>query len=107
MSNWRRLTEPIVHHHSEKENVLSDDLLMPNVYSHLISADLCGLEGIGLLIDEMREKPTYRQALLLRAATSLRQRLGELSFEVPVDSQVTLEAQDVVVLMDLLLRRIG
>lgn len=96
-----------MHQSQEKENVLPDDPLWPTAYAHLISAELCGLAGVGLLIDEIREKPTYRQALLLRAATSLRERLGEISYEAEVDSPVTLEAQDVVVLMDLLLRRIG
>lgn len=91
----------------ENENVLPDDPLWPNAYAHLINSELVGLDGLGLLIDEMRTNPSYRQALVLRAATSLRSRLGELPYEAAVDTPVTLEAQDVVVLMDLLLRRIG
>lgn len=81
--------------------------LTPNAYEHLIEGEFKGLEGIGLLIDEIKENSSMRSALLLRSATVLRDRLRALSFETSTSEPVTIEAQDAVVLLDLLLRRIG
>lgn len=81
--------------------------LTPNAYEHLIDPDLLGVAGIGQLTDEIRSNPALRAALLLRATTVLRDRLKNLSYEASTAEPVTIEAQDALVLLDLLLRRLG
>lgn len=82
--------------------------LDPNAYEQLIdNSDLVGLEGIAKLIEDIREKPALRAALLLRTATVLRDRLKALPYEASEAEPITIEAQDAVVLLDLLLRRLG
>ena len=87
--------------------MIHDDPLHPNAYEHLISNDLRGLEGLALLMDQIEENPAMRRAMLLRAATVLRERLRNLPYEASTSEPVTIEAQDAVVLLDLLLRRLG
>lgn len=79
----------------------------PTAYEHLIRPDLVGLEGLGHLADEIREHPGMRAALLLRATTVLRERLQKLDYQASTAEPVTIEAQDALVLLDLLLRRLS
>ena len=48
-----------------------------------------------------------RSAMLLRTATTLRERLQVLPFDASTAEPITIEAQDALVLLDLLLRRLG
>ena len=81
--------------------------LTPNAFEHLIAPDLVGFEGIGQLIDEIRENSAMRSALLLRTTLTLRERLKALPFDASTAEPITIEAQDALVLLDLLLRRLG
>ena len=81
--------------------------LTPTAFEHLIAPDLVGLDGLGRLIDEIRTNSAMRYALLLRTATTLRERLRALPFDASTAEPITIEAQDALVLLDLLLRRLG
>lgn len=81
--------------------------LDPNAYEFLISNDVKAFEGVGVLITEIKENPGMRRALLLRTATVLRERLKKLHYEASCSEPVTIEAQDALLLLDLLLRRLG
>jgi hypothetical protein len=81
--------------------------LTPTAFEHLIAPDLVGLDGIGRLIDEIRTNSAMRSALLLRTATTLRERFKALPFDASTAEPITIEAQDALVLLDLLLRRLG
>jgi len=81
--------------------------LTPTAYEHLIDPELVGHEGLGQLIDALRDNQALRRALVLRATNALRDRISDLSFEAECSAPITLEAQDALVLLDLLLRRLG
>lgn len=81
--------------------------LNPNAFEHLICPGVLGSEGLSALTEEIRENPQMRQAMLLRTAVTLRERLKALPFEASTAEPVTIEAQDALVLLDLLLRRLG
>ena len=81
--------------------------LTPTAFEHLIAPDLVGLDGLGRLIDEIRANSAMRSALLLRTATTLRERFKALPFDASTAEPITIEAQDALVLLDLLLRRLG
>lgn len=89
------------------DNTLSGKDLDPNAFEFLISDDVKAFEGLGVLIAEIKENPDMRRALLLRTATVLRERLQNLHFEASCSEPITIEAQDALLLLDLLLRRLG
>ena len=87
--------------------VRTPDPLAPTAFEHMITKELKGLDGLAAMLDEIDENPSMRRAMVLRAATNLRDRLQNLSYEASCSEPVTIEAQDAAVLLDLLLRRIG
>ena len=68
---------------------------------------LLGYEGLAALMAEVETNPMLRSALLLRTATTLRDRLRELPYETPNDTPVTIEAQDALLLLSLLIKNLG
>ena len=86
---------------------LSDLELDPNAFEHLIRPGLSSSEGLAGLQEEISNNPNMRRAILLRTAVTLRSRLQALPFEASTAEPVTIEAQDALVLLDLLLRRLG
>ena len=80
---------------------------MPSAFEHLIDPQMVAHEGLGELSEALKEKPMLRRAVLLRTATNLRQQLQVLPYEASTAEPVTIEAQDALVLLDLLLRRLG
>ena len=83
------------------------DPLEPTAFEHMIAKELKGLDGLAAMLDDIDENPSMRRALVLRAATNLRDRLQNLAYEDSCGEPVTIDAQDAVVLLDLLLRRLG
>ena len=104
---WNRLSGSILTNCFSEHNSTSTEREDPNVFEHLIHPELKGLDGLALLIDEMRDNRSMRSALLLRAATVLRERLQALPYETSAAEPVTIEAQDALVLLNLLLNRLG
>lgn len=95
---------------AETDNKTKDPqgIAIPNAYEQLIgNTDLAAYEGVGLLMAQIEETPRLRNAMLLRTTTRLRERLQSLGYESPCNAKVELDAQDAVLLLDLLLRRLG
>lgn len=99
---WKRLDGYIL---AEVPVPCSD---LPNAYEQLIGAtDLAGLEGVAKLIDDIRENPSLRAALLLRTTTRLRDVLQAHNYEADVATPIQLDIQDAAVLLFTMLRRLS
>lgn len=83
------------------------DLSNPNAYERMIEPTiLCG-EGLCELLSAIDDNPAMRRAMVLQAGLDLRAALLRLPFDASADTPVEIPAQDAIVMMDLLLRRLG